>query len=43
MYFATHEYVVGALKAVKGPQCGKNGGQKYKILNFEVNFLFRTL
>ena len=43
MYFVRHMLGVGVLKLAKRAKIGQNEGQKFKIVNFEANFLFGTL
>ena len=43
MHFEKHIYVLEAPKAAKKPNLGQNGGQIYKIVNFEANLPFETL
>ena len=43
MYLVRHRLAIGAVKLAKSGKIGQNEGQKYKIVNFEANFTFKTL
>ena len=40
MHFERHKQVAEALEVAKKANFGQDGGQKYKIVDFEVNLIF---